>query len=211
MESLFGYRSTFLGWSLVLLSDAPCSWSPKHQHMVKPGTCNTWGTWQRICVSTWSCVSSGTAEVCFFLLNTSGLVRLDFLHIASKQLVQHKSFATRRQHYYTHTQARTLTSLHSICPPFKQISDQQQAEGAGQNSVKVRSFSVDTTFTVLQVGPGDVPWQPQTLPPQPLSNCLQHAARKCDTMKRQFYKHNGIHTFYYHYYYLFRAYEVVTS
>lgn len=37
------------------------------------------------------------------------------------------------------------------------------------------AFSIDATFTVLQVRPGDVHREPQTLPPQPLTDCLKHA------------------------------------
>lgn len=60
--------------------------------------------------------------------------------------------------------------------PLQQVSDQQHDEGTGQRSVEVGALSVHATFTVLQIGPGDVHRQPETLPPQPLVECLQHAA-----------------------------------
>lgn len=60
--------------------------------------------------------------------------------------------------------------------PLQQVSDQQHDEGTGQRSVEVGALSVHATFTVLQIGPGDVHRQPETLPPQPLIECLQHAA-----------------------------------
>lgn len=66
----------------------------------------------------------------------------------------------------------------NVLSPLKQESDEEQAQGTWQNGVKLRGGSRGEAFAVGQIHPGEVPWQPQTLPPQPLGDCLQHAAQK---------------------------------
>lgn len=79
---------------------------------------------------------------------------------------------------------------YSVISPFKHVSDKKQGNGAGQGRVELRGFSVDTTFTVLQIRPGDVCRQPQTLPPQPVTERLQHAAGTNTKTHPQLYNHD---------------------
>lgn len=65
------------------------------------------------------------------------------------------AFQTQMRELLTH---RHVLLSHCVFSPLKQVSDQEHAEGARQHSIKVGGFGVDTTFAVLQVGPGDVDW-----------------------------------------------------
>lgn len=78
----------------------------------------------------------------------------------------------------THTRTLGMFQHAYTSSPLEHISDQEQEEGAGQNSREVGHFSINTTLVVLQVGPGDVPRQPQAIPPHPLTDRPQHGAEK---------------------------------
>lgn len=58
--------------------------------------------------------------------------------------------------------------------PLKQVSDEQEGEGVGDGDVEVRGFGVDPALAVLQVGPGQVDGQPDSVPPEPLVQRVQH-------------------------------------
>lgn len=95
----------------------------------------------------------------------------------STQLAQHNPSILKPDDCDCSAQRHTGT-LYSIFSPLEHKSDQEHAEGAGQSSVELGGFSVDATFGVLQVRPGEVSWQPQALPEEPLTDRLQHAAGK---------------------------------
>lgn len=58
--------------------------------------------------------------------------------------------------------------------PFKQISDEQEGKGVGDNDVKMGGFGIDPTLPVFQVSPRQVDGQPNSVPPEPFIQRVEH-------------------------------------
>lgn len=58
---------------------------------------------------------------------------------------------------------------------LKKVPDDEEEEGQGEGDVEIRGFGIDSSIPVLQVGPGEVCWEPEPFPPKIAVQGLKHA------------------------------------